>query len=550
MELHEEEQETENIEISQSSSQIPPPQTDVKGLINSIFGEDSDEEDEKLAMNKYSFLEDEEGGRSEEEGDDLIYDSEEDYDSDIDHKRKRLLKASSKLMKIIDGPSKRKFVRKSLQSHEKRKNKETENKEKIKENKEKYKDKDKDKIKKHSKRSRTSGVTDEGKTIKTVNNEEDKAHSGDEYDSGEELVRTAEDDRFIDQSDELDEIVKEYDEDEQNFDDNRPNDGKKKSASGSNGAGSRTAKKETDPLSLTMEMMKRPKETAMSESEKAQIATDLMTRMDAACRLDEELYRRGEPAIHKLSLLPVVQRIVGIKPLQMTLLDYDLLGVLKDWIEPHDARTLPSLAVRTAVYHLLLQLPCQSEHLKRTAAGKQPIGATIVALRRHVAETSENKHLLRSLMEKWCRPVFGKSIDPRASTRDSTELKIAYIQRQREHVAQEDLRAKDSRESLVTNPKIDNNFLEPKDKLKDGNNRVRTPYSSGFLFTVQPEYKVETGGEPVITANITTVSRGTREDEQNDVRRKLMKVMKEGRKKSIKTTTRAITVTLTGRNKS
>ena len=139
-------------------------------------------------------------------------------------------------------------------------------------------------------------------------------------------------------------------------------------SSGGGGGGSRDPK-DLDPMSQTLLSMKKPKDVDMAENDKAKIATDLMTKMDVACRKDEECMRRGEPAVHKLSLLPAVQKIVNMKHMQVTLLEYDLLNVLKDWIEPRDAKTLPSHAVRTAVYDMLLKLPCQVDHLKRAAPG-------------------------------------------------------------------------------------------------------------------------------------------------------------------------------------
>ena len=101
---------------------------------------------------------------------------------------------------------------------------------------------------------------------------------------------------------------------------------------------------------------------------------------------------------------------MAIKSLQHSLLEKDILGSLRDWIEPKNdlSKTLPSLAIRTAVYGILVKLPCEADHLKRTQGNKKPIGHIILALRKHKSETPENKRILKELMEKWCRPVFGK----------------------------------------------------------------------------------------------------------------------------------------------
>lgn len=243
------------------------------------------------------------------------------------------------------------------------------------------------------------------------------AGSGDEYDSGDDLVRTADDDNFIDDDDDLGDIVGEYDAEEQNFDDDRPGKfgrskgkakGAGKSSQESKSSGSR--KGASDPFSQLLETMKKPKASEMTDAEKDRLADKLLRRMHDACVKDEECFRQGLPAVHKLQLLKTVQQMTSMKAMQHSLLEKDILGSLRDWIEPKkDAnKTLPSLAVRTAVFDILMKLPCQTDHLKRSDGDKKPIGHTILALRKHKMETPENKRLLKELMEKWCRPVFGK----------------------------------------------------------------------------------------------------------------------------------------------
>ena len=247
--------------------------------------------------------------------------------------------------------------------------------------------------------------------------EEEPGASGDEYDSGDEVQRTAEDDAFLAEEDDMDDIAREYDEDEQNFDDERPElynykkgSGKQKPAQSRESSGFGSNNTPQDPFSQTLAAMKKSKAVIMSEGEKDRIADKLLRRMYAAWTADEECFVKREPAVHKLQLLPTVQKIVAVKILQHNLLEKDILGALKDWIEPkNDAdKTLPSLAVRVGVYEMLMKLPCQTDHLKRSEGDKKPIGHTILALRKHKSETLENKRLLRDLMEKWCRPVFRK----------------------------------------------------------------------------------------------------------------------------------------------
>ena len=227
------------------------------------------------------------------------------------------------------------------------------------------------------------------------------------------MQRTAEDDRFIDEDDDLAGVAGEYDNEEQVFDDERPDDyvsGKKSKSSGRGSSSDGGSRKSADPFSETLEAMKKPKAVLMSEAEKDKITERLLLRMHDAFVKDEALFKQGEPAVHKLQMLRTVQQMVAVKTLQHNLLEKDILGAFKDWIEPKrdTAKTLPSLTVRTAVYEMLTKLPCQTDHLKRTEGDKKPIGYTILALRKHKLETPENKRALKELMEKWCRPVFRK----------------------------------------------------------------------------------------------------------------------------------------------
>jgi transcription factor SPN1 len=133
-------------------------------------------------------------------------------------------------------------------------------------------------------------------------------------------------------------------------------------------------------------------------------------KMHDACVKDERAFQKGEPAMNKLQLLPKVQQVVAMKTLQHNLLEKDVLGAFRDWIEPKrdGQRTLASLTVRTAVYEMLGKLPCQIDHLKFASSNKRPIGHVILELRKHKDETTDNKRVLKELMEKWCRPVFRK----------------------------------------------------------------------------------------------------------------------------------------------
>ena len=386
---------------------------------------------------------------------------------------------------------------------------------------------------------------------------------GDEYDSGDEVQRTAEDDLFIDEDDDLVDIRGEYDAEDQAFDDERPEDkyrGKKpkksaKSASSSS-EGVSTKPGADDPFSKTLEAMKKPKAKEMSDMDKNKIVDTLLRQMYLAHREDEGSFARGEPAVHKLNMLKKVQSLIAVKILQHEFLEKDILGALRDWIEPKNDgnKTLPSLAVRTAVYEMLLKLPAQTDQLKRTDGDKKPIGHIILALRKHKMETPQNKRLLKEIMEKWCRPVFNKSADARMMQRDhatNDELSMIAAERVR-RAAHAAALAETIASEAAERAGADNDASQLADGggdldavlagasrgPKDTATRARAPFSSGFLFTVRPEEKSIQRREP-------------NEKVFGQTRATLMKKLNDGKKVGgTKANPRAMDMAMTGRNKS
>lgn len=371
--------------------------------------------------------------------------------------------------------------------------------------------------------------------------DDNSGNSGNEYDSGEEVRETKDDRNFIDNDDEFADIVKEYEEDNQDFNDEGPDDDYRSSKSNKKKRGSADPQahhssginlKDQDPLSQTLAAMKNPKAKVLSDAEKDRLVDKLLTQMAKAVKLDDEQYAKQQPAVNKMALLEMVQTTVSMKPLHQTLLDKDILSYLRDWIEPRDAHTLPALSVRTTIYDLLMQLPCLPDHLKRSNNEKPPIGVIIVALRKHKMETTANKRILKELMDKWSRPIFSKSADIRGGgvaslpATEHPEVQEAILQRYAHQAALKNAAAArsvgagaSSREDDEAGERTSSSSSSAAGaggasrsvgfgalisgqadghgaggegavkKAPDLYSRARTPYNQGFLFTVQPELK-------------------------------------------------------------
>jgi len=300
-------------------------QTQVKGFLSDIFGDDDDDDGIKGS-----------GGGGLRDSDDELNDSS---DEDVTTKRK------SKLGKKKD------------------KGREKESKKKGKEGK---KNKEKDKGKKR-KQSDGPQVTSSGRVSKKPSAPKERdpnappREEGDAYDSEEDVVATRDDRQFLADEDdgELAGVVAEYDDDDQNFDDERPRK-KSKGGSGGGGSGGSGRTKELDPLSETLKEMKKPKTAEITDTEKGKISTDLLNKMEEAALKDDRLLEAGKPAVHKLNLLTHVQAMVNVRSLQGTLLDFDILRAFATWLRPRPDKSLPSITLRTAIYEMLAKLPCQT----------------------------------------------------------------------------------------------------------------------------------------------------------------------------------------------
>mmetsp|Transcript_6226 Transcript_6226/g.6430 ORF Transcript_6226/g.6430 Transcript_6226/m.6430 type:complete len:597 (+) Transcript_6226:83-1873(+) len=428
-------------------------------------------------------------------------------------------------------------------------------------------EKKKKKKKKHKKdRHEGGGTSSDGKRSEGKEKEKKREGEGEEsgssssgddsYESEGEVERTAEDDQFIDEEDDNADLLAEYAEDNEIFNDDRPATGKKRrdrdldsdeeeerGRGVSNNRLSREDMQDNNPLSETLRHMKKRKNEDMSEIHKSELCSDLMQRMEKAQREDMEAVSQGRPALCKLGLLKRVQRLTGVKNLQLTLLDNDFLGACKNWIEPHDKKSLPALTVRTSIYSILNLLPCHPDHLRSSGIGK-----AMLSLMKHPLESTENKRLIKSIIDKWCRPIFGKSADIRnveasAEEDHSSEMRRAVMAARASTLSASTSSAASSSASGANQNSATRSFIGLDMNMsnpvkKDTHSRVRLPKgtNSGFTYVVRPESSIDRNAVP---------ERGIK-----GAKGTLLKRMIDGRGKGGKQDFRAEKVALSGRNKS
>ncbi|KAG1691961.1 hypothetical protein DVH05_025941 [Phytophthora capsici] len=300
---------------------------------------------------------------------------------------------------------------------------------------------------------------------------------GDEYDSGDEVVANKDDDDFIDGDDDLADVLGEYAEDRQQFDDERPLDEPEQ-----------TQQQKDDFFDRTLKSLKTGRsrtKLSLSPQEMEQITQEVLYRMDKAYADDLASIAERRPALEKIKFVDNALHILRKIQFQPMLLDFDLLTIVKKWIQPLDDGSLPNVGLRTKMLEMVSKMPVFKEHLKRSGLGK-----VVMVLMKHPQETPENKELCRSLVERWSRAVFNKTLDFSKLAELEAEKAENEIYRRRERAR----RQKKSKSKVRTTERGGNVFsgrnADP-DVKPDISERAELPEQLHIDFLLRPQSKID-----------------------------------------------------------
>ncbi|KCZ79781.1 hypothetical protein H312_02833 [Anncaliia algerae PRA339] len=116
---------------------------------------------------------------------------------------------------------------------------------------------------------------------------------------------------------------------------------------------------------------------------------------------DNENNEQNKPATNKLSQLDnLYKTCVNIK-LQPTLIENDILSVIKMWLEPLPDKTLPNVLIRKTLLQLLLNMKIKTQDLKNSQIGK-----IIHFYSLNPNEIPEIKKVANFLIQKWCKIIL------------------------------------------------------------------------------------------------------------------------------------------------
>jgi len=129
--------------------------------------------------------------------------------------------------------------------------------------------------------------------------------------------------------------------------------------------------------------------------------------MRDACEEDRRLNQSHQLALSKIKILPEVERELKIKDKENTdsLLNRDILTIIREWLEPLPDKSLPNVKIREVLLEYLeRQTQVEREQLKTSGIGK-----AVMFLWKHPDETPKNRKLAQKIIEEWSRPIFGLS---------------------------------------------------------------------------------------------------------------------------------------------
>jgi len=357
-----------------------------------------------------------------------------------------------------------------------------------------------------------------GKAPKEGKEGKEGAEGGDgqtAYDSGSDVEENDADRSFLASDDDEEELAAEYRKEKQVFndeggddfsEDERPKKSKKSKKSSGSGPDKLSKEDQADvnnPIMKAVLATKRKRGKDMDDTDKITVVTTLLEKMDQAKRDDDEARHHGMPALNKLKILGMVEKILGQRTLHEQLLDYDVLEMLRDWLEPMPReddqgremplarRTLPNLTLRVRLYKCLSAMPITPEYLKNSERGGPGMGKIVMMLFKHPQETVDNKRLLQKLMEEWSRHIFKKTKDYKqlAQLEDPSGPVEGYASERR----RQSLKRQDSGETDTLAASVGR--AGARVERDSTSSRVQCPQSDGFNFKIRPQANVQPAKE-------------------------------------------------------
>ncbi|KAG4300693.1 hypothetical protein PCK1_003122 [Pneumocystis canis] len=131
----------------------------------------------------------------------------------------------------------------------------------------------------------------------------------------------------------------------------------------------------------------------------------LREKMRQAAIDDAQANAEKKPATHKLKMLSEVESALRKTSFTESILDNNLLEVVRIWLEPLPDRSLPALNIQKVLFSALSRLPIQTEHLRESGVGK-----VILFYKQSKKPDPLIKKQADQLISEWSRPIIKRKI--------------------------------------------------------------------------------------------------------------------------------------------
>ncbi|PMD19889.1 putative transcription factor IWS1 [Hyaloscypha hepaticicola] len=134
----------------------------------------------------------------------------------------------------------------------------------------------------------------------------------------------------------------------------------------------------------------------------------LKIRMEQACEADNSAREKGQPAIHKLKMLPEVVALLNRNTVQHSIVDPDtnFLQSVKFFLEPLNDGSLPAYNIQRDLFAALTRLPIEKEALLSSGIGK-----VVLYYTKSKKPEIGIKRTAERLLGEWSRPILKRSDD-------------------------------------------------------------------------------------------------------------------------------------------
>jgi transcription factor SPN1 len=128
--------------------------------------------------------------------------------------------------------------------------------------------------------------------------------------------------------------------------------------------------------------------------------------MEQACEADNTAREKGQPAIHKLKMLPEVVALLNRNTVQHSIVDPDtnFLQSVKFFLEPLNDGSLPAYNIQRDLFTALTHLPIEKESLLSSGIGK-----VVLYYTKSKKPEIGIKRIAERLLGEWSRPILKRS---------------------------------------------------------------------------------------------------------------------------------------------